>query len=142
MREAISQKCTNKNGINSSHFFAPVNAKEGKELPDLCLSFRPLSFPRENILKTAKTLVEDTKLLVSGAASSQEKLAQAAQSSASTITQLAEVVKLGAASLGSDDPETQVCAEGCHGIGLAWLGGGRGWVTPKSPRASCLRLGF
>uniref|UniRef100_A0A670KCZ0 Talin 2 n=1 Tax=Podarcis muralis TaxID=64176 RepID=A0A670KCZ0_PODMU len=63
---------------------------------------------RENILKTAKALVEDTKLLVSGAASSQEKLAQAAQSSASTITQLAEVVKLGAASLGSGDPETQV----------------------------------
>ncbi|XP_032088293.1 talin-2 [Thamnophis elegans] len=63
---------------------------------------------RENILKTAKALVEDTKLLVSGAASSQERLAQAAQSSASTITQLAEVVKLGAASLGSDDPETQV----------------------------------
>ncbi|XP_077328905.1 talin-2 isoform X1 [Lithobates pipiens] len=63
---------------------------------------------RENILKTAKALVEDTKLLVSGAASSQDKLAQAAQSSASTITQLAEVVKLGAASLGSDDPETQL----------------------------------
>lgn len=63
---------------------------------------------RENILKTAKALVEDTKLLVSGAASSQDKLAQAAQSSATTITQLADVVKLGAASLGSDDPETQV----------------------------------
>ncbi|XP_044516062.1 talin-2 [Gracilinanus agilis] len=63
---------------------------------------------RENILKTAKALVEDTKLLVSGAASTQDKLAQAAQSSAATITQLAEVVKLGAASLGSDDPETQV----------------------------------
>lgn len=63
---------------------------------------------RENILKTAKTLVEDTKLLVSGAASTPDKLAQAAQSSAATITQLAEVVKLGAASLGSDDPETQV----------------------------------
>ncbi|XP_006899690.1 PREDICTED: talin-2-like [Elephantulus edwardii] len=63
---------------------------------------------RENILKTAKALVEDTKLLVSGAASTPEKLAQAAQSSAATITQLAEVVKLGAASLGSDDPETQV----------------------------------
>ena len=63
---------------------------------------------RENILKTAKALVEDTKLLVSGAASSQDRLAQAAQSSANTITQLAEVVKLGAASLGSDDPETQV----------------------------------
>ncbi|XP_045150885.1 talin-2 [Echinops telfairi] len=63
---------------------------------------------RENILKTAKALVEDTKMLVSGAASTPDKLAQAAQSSAATITQLAEVVKLGAASLGSDDPETQV----------------------------------
>uniref|UniRef100_A0A8C1P1S4 Talin 2 n=1 Tax=Cyprinus carpio TaxID=7962 RepID=A0A8C1P1S4_CYPCA len=63
---------------------------------------------RENILKTAKALVEDTKLLVSGAASSQDKLAQAAQSSAKTITQLTDVVKLGAASMGSEDPETQV----------------------------------
>uniref|UniRef100_A0A665VZY9 Talin 2b n=1 Tax=Echeneis naucrates TaxID=173247 RepID=A0A665VZY9_ECHNA len=63
---------------------------------------------RESILKTAKALVEDTKLLVAGAASSQEKLAQAAQSSAKTITQLTEVVKLGATSMGSDDPETQV----------------------------------
>ncbi|XP_076020392.1 talin-1 isoform X2 [Genypterus blacodes] len=63
---------------------------------------------REYILKTAKALVEDTKLLVSGAASSQEKLAQAASSSVGTITKLAEVVKLGAASLGSEDPETQV----------------------------------
>ncbi|XP_048188594.1 talin-2 [Perognathus longimembris pacificus] len=63
---------------------------------------------RENILKTAKALVEDTKLLVSGAASTPDKLAQAAQSSAATITHLAEVVKLGAASLGSNDPETQV----------------------------------
>ncbi|KAI2662682.1 Talin-2 [Labeo rohita] len=62
----------------------------------------------ENILKTAKALVEDTKNLVSGAASSQEKLAQAAQSSAKTITQLTDVVKLGAASIGPDDPETQV----------------------------------
>ncbi|XP_013859050.1 talin-2 isoform X4 [Austrofundulus limnaeus] len=63
---------------------------------------------RESILKTAKALVEDTKLLVAGAASSQEKLAQAAHSSAKTITQLTEVVKLGATSMGSDDPETQV----------------------------------
>ncbi|XP_045080973.1 talin-2a isoform X1 [Coregonus clupeaformis] len=63
---------------------------------------------RENILKTAKALVEDTKMLVSGAASGQDKLAQAAQSSAKTITQLTEVVKLGAASIGSDDSETQV----------------------------------
>uniref|UniRef100_A0A3P8QFC5 Talin 2b n=1 Tax=Astatotilapia calliptera TaxID=8154 RepID=A0A3P8QFC5_ASTCA len=63
---------------------------------------------RESILKTAKALVEDTKLLVAGAASTQEKLAQAAQSSAKTITQLTEVVKLGATSMGSEDPETQV----------------------------------
>ncbi|KAJ8252503.1 hypothetical protein COCON_G00218150 [Conger conger] len=63
---------------------------------------------RENILKTAKALVEDTKMLVAGAASSQDKLAQAAQSSAKTITQLTDVVKLGSASIGSDDPETQV----------------------------------
>ncbi|KAK7891552.1 hypothetical protein WMY93_023515 [Mugilogobius chulae] len=63
---------------------------------------------RESILKTAKALVEDTKLLVAGAASSQDKLAQAAQSSAKTITQLTEVVKLGATSMGSEGPETQV----------------------------------
>eukprot|EP00063_Salmo_salar_P007980 XP_013982815.1 PREDICTED: LOW QUALITY PROTEIN: talin-2-like [Salmo salar] len=68
----------------------------------------PAPPPRENILKTAKALVEDTKMLVSGAASSQDRLAQAAQSSAKTITQLTDVVKLGAASIGSDDPETQV----------------------------------
>uniref|UniRef100_A0A3P8VSG0 Talin 2a n=1 Tax=Cynoglossus semilaevis TaxID=244447 RepID=A0A3P8VSG0_CYNSE len=63
---------------------------------------------RETILKTAKALVEDTKMLVSGAASGPDRLAQAAQSSAKTITQLTDVVKLGAASIGSDDPETQV----------------------------------
>ncbi|XP_032396059.1 talin-1 isoform X1 [Etheostoma spectabile] len=63
---------------------------------------------REYILKTAKALVEDTKLLVSGAGASQEKLSQAAQSSVATITKLADVVKLGAASLGAEDPETQV----------------------------------
>ncbi|XP_029314184.1 talin-2 isoform X3 [Cottoperca gobio] len=63
---------------------------------------------RENILKTAKALVEDTKMLVSGAASGQDRLAQAAHSSARTITQLTDVVKLGAASIGCDDPETQV----------------------------------
>lgn len=80
--------------------------------------------PRESILKTAKALVEDTKLLVAGAASSQEKLAQAAHSSAKTITQLTEVVKLGATSMGSEGPETQVIkkirlpspATGCHGV--------------------------
>uniref|UniRef100_A0A2K6GJW3 Talin 1 n=1 Tax=Propithecus coquereli TaxID=379532 RepID=A0A2K6GJW3_PROCO len=63
---------------------------------------------RRGILKTAKVLVEDTKVLVQNAAGSQEKLAQAAQSSVATITRLADVVKLGAASLGAEDPETQV----------------------------------
>nr|XP_037279500.1 talin-2-like isoform X2 [Rhipicephalus microplus] len=63
---------------------------------------------RENILKTAKALVEDTKTLVAGAASSQEQLAVAAQNAVSTIVQLAEAVKLGAASLGAHNPEAQV----------------------------------
>ncbi|XP_065168829.1 talin-2-like isoform X5 [Atheta coriaria] len=63
---------------------------------------------RENILKTAKALVEDTKTLVAGAASSQEQLAVAAQNAVTTIVQLAEVVKFGAASLGVDNPDSQV----------------------------------
>lgn len=52
-------------------------------------------------------------MLVAGAGASQERLAQAAQSSVSTITKLADVVKLGAASLGSEDPETQVWMHFC-----------------------------
>ncbi|KAL3884759.1 hypothetical protein ACJMK2_024867 [Sinanodonta woodiana] len=63
---------------------------------------------RENILKTAKALVEDTKTLVAGAASNQEQLANAAQMAVKTITRLADVVKFGAASLGSEQPEAQV----------------------------------
>jgi len=63
---------------------------------------------RENILKTAKSLVEDTKTLVAGAASNQEQLAVAAQSAVMTITRLADCVKFGAASLGSEQPEAQV----------------------------------
>ncbi|XP_021951847.1 talin-1 isoform X2 [Folsomia candida] len=63
---------------------------------------------RENILKTAKALVEDTKTLVAGAASTQEQLASAAQNAVATIVQLAEAVKFGAASLGSNNPEAQV----------------------------------
>merc|ERR1719328_763757 len=63
---------------------------------------------RENILKTAKALVEDTKTLVAGAASSQEQLAVAAQNAVTTIVQLSDVVKNGAASLGSSNQEAQV----------------------------------
>lgn len=65
---------------------------------------------REDILKTAKALVEETKKLVQGAASDQETLAGAAQQAVKTITKLADVVKLGAASLGSNQPEAQVCS--------------------------------
>ncbi len=43
---------------------------------------------REAILKTAKALVEDTKTLVAGAASSQEQLATAAQAAVRTITKV------------------------------------------------------
>ncbi|XP_045782667.1 talin-1 isoform X7 [Maniola jurtina] len=63
---------------------------------------------RENILKTAKTLVEDTKTLVGGAAGSQEQLAAAAQSAVSTIVQLCEVVKQGATSLSGAEPQVLV----------------------------------
>jgi len=45
---------------------------------------------------------------VAGAASSQEQLAVAAQNAVATIVQLSDVVKLGAASLGSNNPEAQV----------------------------------
>ncbi|CAH0716781.1 unnamed protein product, partial [Brenthis ino] len=63
---------------------------------------------RENILKTAKTLVEDTKTLVGGAAGSQDQLAAAAQSAVATIVQLCAVVKAGAASLAGGGAEPQV----------------------------------
>ena len=72
-------------------------------------------FLRESILKTAKALVEDTKTLVTGAASTQEQLAKAAQSAVGTITRLADVVKLGAATLGGDDPDGQVGTH-CHNL--------------------------
>uniref|UniRef100_A0A5S6Q7X7 FERM domain-containing protein n=1 Tax=Trichuris muris TaxID=70415 RepID=A0A5S6Q7X7_TRIMR len=63
---------------------------------------------REAILRTAKALVEDTKALVAGAASSQEQLAVAAQNAVRTIVMLSEVVKSGAAALTSQNAEAQV----------------------------------
>nr|XP_027203263.1 talin-2-like [Dermatophagoides pteronyssinus] len=63
---------------------------------------------KDEILKTAKALVEDTKTLVAGAASSQEALAVAAQNAVQTITQLTTAVKQGAATLGSNNSEAQV----------------------------------
>ena len=63
---------------------------------------------REGILNCAKSLVEDTKSLVLGAASDQEQLADAVQSAVNSILGLAETVKQGAASLGSNNSEAQV----------------------------------
>ncbi|XP_076880001.1 talin-2-like isoform X4 [Brachyhypopomus gauderio] len=61
---------------------------------------------REGILKTARALLEDARSLVSGGGV--ERLARAAQSSAHTITQLSQAVKLGAASLGPADADVQM----------------------------------
>ena len=63
---------------------------------------------RENILTTAKALVEDTKTLVAGAASSQDQLAKAAQNAVTTIVQLSDVVKAGSAALGPEKNDSQV----------------------------------
>eukprot|EP00731_Ephydatia_muelleri_P016952 Em0010g50a len=63
---------------------------------------------RVNILETAKVLVDDTKKLVSSAAGTQEQLAEAAIQAVKTITAEAEHVKLGAASLATEDMEAQL----------------------------------
>ncbi|CAG9134195.1 unnamed protein product [Plutella xylostella] len=63
---------------------------------------------REAVLKTAKTLVEDTKRLVGGATGGQDELAAAADAAVATIVQLCEVVKQGAISLGCNPPDRQV----------------------------------
>ncbi|GMT28060.1 hypothetical protein PFISCL1PPCAC_19357, partial [Pristionchus fissidentatus] len=64
---------------------------------------------REEVIKTAKALIEDTKALVAGAASNQEQLAVAAQNAVRTMVILTEVVKTGALSLtGDHNMEAQV----------------------------------
>jgi len=65
-------------------------------------------FSREAILRTAKTLVEDTKNLVSSAQATQDVLATAAQSAVGSVSKLADNVKLGALALGPDDSDAQV----------------------------------
>lgn len=67
-----------------------------------------VDFSREAILRTAKTLVEDTKNLVSSAQASQDVLATAAQSAVGSVSKLADNVKLGALALGPDDSDAQV----------------------------------
>lgn len=63
---------------------------------------------RDVIIKTAKALVEDTKALVTGAASNQEQLAVAAQNAVRSILSLTEAVKGGAATLSTDSAESQI----------------------------------
>jgi len=63
---------------------------------------------RDVVLKTAKDLVDNAKALVAGAASNQEQLMSAANTVSETITRMASCVKLGAASLGSHQPDAQV----------------------------------
>ena len=65
------------------------------------------NFLRENILKTARMLVEDTKALVASS-SQQQQLQTAAKQAASTVNKLADFVKDGAASLGANNSDSQV----------------------------------
>lgn len=65
-------------------------------------------YHRENILRCAKALVEDTRPLVASATSDQQQLAQAAQESVITMSRLAETVKSSAASLGPNNADSQV----------------------------------
>jgi len=61
---------------------------------------------RENILKTSKTLVENTKSLVAGVGVSKEQLDDSSKNAVSTVLKLVELVKSGAASL--EDREIQI----------------------------------
>lgn len=65
-------------------------------------------YHRENVLRCAKALVEDTRPLVASAASDQQQLAEAARESVYTMSRLADTVKSSAASLGPNNAESQV----------------------------------
>uniref|UniRef100_A0AC35TRB9 FERM domain-containing protein n=1 Tax=Rhabditophanes sp. KR3021 TaxID=114890 RepID=A0AC35TRB9_9BILA len=67
-----------------------------------------MSDHKDNIFRIAKILIEDTKALVTGAASNQEQLAVAAQNAVKTILALTEAVKNGACNLAGEHPEAQV----------------------------------
>ncbi|CAD5122867.1 DgyrCDS11268 [Dimorphilus gyrociliatus] len=62
---------------------------------------------RDAILRTARMLVDDTKLLVGSVGGEQQQLADAARAAVTTISKLADCVKRGAAALGADQPEAQ-----------------------------------
>lgn len=64
---------------------------------------------RESIARTARALVDDTQSLVSGTGEDQARLASTAHTAVERITELADVVKRGAAVIGPGQPDTQVC---------------------------------
>lgn len=73
---------------------------------ELEINKKKFSDYRENILKTSKTLVENTKSLVAGVGVSKEQLDESSKNAVTTVLQLVELVKAGATSL--DDREVQI----------------------------------
>ncbi|TGZ65701.1 hypothetical protein CRM22_005745 [Opisthorchis felineus] len=63
---------------------------------------------RDSIVRTARALVDDTQSLVSGTGEDQTRLATTAHVAVERVTQLADVVKRGAAVIGPGQPDTQV----------------------------------
>lgn len=63
---------------------------------------------RQNVLKSAKALVEDTRPLVASSSSDRVQLERAASESVITLSKLSETIKLSAASLGPNQAESQV----------------------------------
>lgn len=65
-------------------------------------------FYSESIHRTADALVQDTRSLVMGAGEDQERLAGSTQMAVRNISQLADVVKQGAALIGPGQSDSQV----------------------------------
>ncbi|KAK4473924.1 hypothetical protein MN116_003248 [Schistosoma mekongi] len=98
----------------TEHYLALSGNTDGTGIPSRAGSrpemhntenFTPL---RESIARTARALVDDTQSLVSGTGEDQARLASTAHTAVERITQLADVVKHGAAVIGPGQPDTQV----------------------------------
>ncbi|XP_018648608.1 putative talin 2 [Schistosoma mansoni] len=96
------------------HSLALSNNTDGTSIPSRAGSrsemhnvenFTPL---RESIARTARALVDDTQSLVSGTGEDQARLANTAHIAVERITELADVVKRGAAVIGPGQPDTQL----------------------------------
>jgi hypothetical protein len=94
--------------LNTTIMFATSGSLNPPISHELTTVSPPIINHRDVILRTAKALFEDTKALVSGAASNQEQLAVAAQNSVRSILQLTEAVKTGVSQLSPDSIEAQV----------------------------------